>query len=357
MSFKRILFYDNGAGAEGGGAGAAIDDKTGSKIDLNKEGAKLEEPLFSADELKSFGVDSPEMAKQRLAEFIQKEKEASKTEDEKKQEDFVERTNFLKFSAEKGLIKEEELSTLEALKAKDDAALVFEKYCKEEKEDDPELTYEYLKEKFDKEYKLDSDNEKAKARGLSKIQKEAKEIRHPFETKVESAKAEYAKGKEQTLAENKIREKIPSFHKFIDDNIEKFAPEKVTLVSKQKDGDKEVSVPIEIVLTKEERKAVADLFKTAKYYSQFEKGDTESIAKSMEKKIDGWVKANKFDDVVSASKGIGMGAGSTTGAKNSFPLTKDNGRASAEQRKDAQTEMMEDDMKMRQKLKLTPGGR
>lgn len=351
MSFKPIFFYDDDANKGGGGGDQLLDDKT----DLTNVADKISDPLFTDDELKGFGFDSPETAKTRIAELIAKSKEDSKTEEDRKKEEFVEKTNFLKFSAENKLLEEKDYSQYESLKSKEDRDLVFEKYCQEEKEDDSTLTDDELKRNFEQDYKLTNENEKVKTRGLSRIEKEAKDIRSPFENKVETAKSKYNEGKQQTAEETKLREIYPSFDKFINEQISKLTPDKVIL-SKTKEGETEI--PIEVDLTKEDKEAINKLFRNHKYFNQFNKGETKELEAAINKKVDGWIKVNKFDSAIEKTKetfkGIGTASGSTTGAKNSFALAKNSNQPDITEIKDAKAAVAEDDMKLRQRLKVQP---
>lgn len=273
--------------------------------------------ILSDDELKGFGFDSAEA----LKNFLKEQKDKNAPDEEKQEKENLDKANFIKFSAENKLLKVDEYNQYETLKSKSDTDLVFEKFKAEYKEDHPEFENEdelkeAAKEEFDYEYKINSQSEAAKKRGEAKLAKEAKELRSPFESKVNDARSQYDDNK-------KIRDNYPKFEKFVDESIIKNTPDKF-VAFKAKEGEEEIDIEIE--LTKEDREAIAKAFKTPKTYQLFSQGKPEEIQAKIDSKIQGWVKANKSEQIAARSyeigKGISLKEGSKVGAQNPFPLSK-----------------------------------
>lgn len=314
MTFKPRFFYETGDQNEGGGSGDPLIQ------DPPKQ--EIPSPIITDEELKSYGFDSPESFKT----FLSKHKEESIPEAEKLAKANEEKANFLKFSADtkdatgNPLLKVEDYQQYETIKSKSDKDLVFENYLTEYKEEhtditDPKELEAAAKEDFDYEYKLkDGETEKAKAKGLKKLERDAKELRTPFESKVTTAQ-------EQFKQNNNIRETYPKFEKFVKEAVVKNTPDK-TILYKAKDGENEV--PIEIELTQKDRDAMAKEFMTPKIFQKFLDLKPEEFNAMLDKKQQGWVKLNKFDEVNAktweVAMGVGTKKGSTVGATNPFPL-------------------------------------
>lgn len=273
--------------------------------------------ILSDEELKSYGFDSGEA----LKKFLDEQKDKNAPDEEKQEKENLDKANFIKFSAENKLFKVDEYNQYETLKSKADSDLVFEKFKAEYKEDHPEFENEEelkdaAQEEFDYEYKVNSESESAKKRGQAKLAKEAKELRSPFESKVNDARSQYDDNK-------KIRDNYPKFEKFVDESIVKNTPDKF-VAFKAKEGEEEIDIEIE--LTKEDREAIAKAFKTPKTYQLFSKGKPEEIQAKIDSKIQGWVKANKSEQIAARSyeigKGISLKEGSKVGSENPFPLSK-----------------------------------
>lgn len=334
MYFNPKKFYDNEAGLANSGGGEAPEasalqgnesDGEVGKVDAPQK-AEVPKPIFTDDELKNYGFDSPEA----LKNFLQKQKEENISPEEKLQKENITKANFLKFSAEQKLLNVEDYSQYETLKSKPDQDLVFENFVKEYKEDHPEITdteelEQAAKDDFEYEYKLKEGlSESAKKKGLAKLARDAKELRSPYENKVLAAQNQF---KEYGT----YQETYPKFEKFLKESILKNTPEK-TILFKAKDGEEEI--PIEIELTQKERDAMLKEFATPKTFQKFLNSKPEEIQAILDKKMQGWVKLNKFDEVNAKTFELGMGVGtkkgSTVGAENPFPLRQNGQSSSAE---------------------------
>ena len=316
MNFKPKFYYDNGAN-EGGGSGdttAGTLPNEGNQQEPPKQ--EIPSPIITDEELKTYGFDS----KDAFKTFLAKHKEDSVPEAERQEKANIEKANLLKFAAENKLLKVEEYNQYETLKSKSDKDLVFENYLSEYKDEhkditDPSELEAAAKEDFDYEYKLkDGETETAKAKGLKKLEREAKELRNPIETKVTAAQ-------EQFKQNNNIRETYPKFEKLVKETVLKNTPDK-TILYKAKDGENEI--PVEIELTQKDRDAMAKEFMTPKTFQKFLDLKPEEFNAMIDKKQQGWVKLNKFDEVNAKTfeigKGIGVKSGSNVGAENPFPL-------------------------------------
>lgn len=332
MYFSPKRFYDNEAGTENSGGGEPVAASTAapSNEGENKGGQQnAAEPIkqiLSDEDLKNYGFDSPEA----LKTFLQKQKEENISPEEKLQKENITKANFLKFAAEQKLLNVEDYSQYESIKSKPDQEIVFENFVKEYKEDHPEITdeeelAEAAKEDFEYEYKLKEGlSESQKKKGLAKLARDAKELRSPIENKVLAAQ-------DQFKEYGSYQETYPKFEKFLKESITKNTPDK-TILFKAKDGEEEI--PIEIELTQKERDAMFKEFSTPKTFQKFLNSNPEEIQAILDKKMQGWVKLNKFDEINAKTFETGMGVGtkkgSTVGAENPFPLRQNGSNASLE---------------------------
>lgn len=250
------------------------------------------------------------------------EKEPTKTPEQIAKEAEIEKVNFRKYSVENDLMKDDDFNAFDTLSKKQSRDLVYEKFAKEQLEDNPEITDDEIKDAFESEYKLNELNEKAKARGLARLEKEASEIKNPIETAYKNAKTRYDEDKS-------ISAQAPAFKKFIDNLIAENTPDKLTL-GKTKDGEEEVSIEVE--LTKADREELAKTFTSAKAFRAFLDGKDkpEEVKANLVKKINGFLKQKYFDTALSKSfetgHGRGVKKGSNVGANNPFALQKQQGQ-------------------------------
>lgn len=302
------FIYDSSAGAEGS-SGA------GNEQGNNNNGGNNE-------------IQLPEEIKSKLAELEElKQWKAANEKPEKSAEEIareneLEKINLKKYAVENKIASDEDFIQFDTLQQKKDADLVYEGFLNDFKEDNPDITdsdelEKVAKEEFNRIYKLDSTNEKSKEKGLAKLAKEAAEIRTPFKSKVEAAQSKYTEEKE-------LRAKMPEFNKFISAQIDKNAPEKVPF--KIKNGDEEIF--IDISLSKEDKEAISKAFNTPKTYLAYSKSPEEA-EKMLAKKVQGWVRENKFEEIAAKflqeGEGRGVAKGSNAGADNPFPLKNNNG--------------------------------
>ncbi len=331
------LIYNDGA-ADGGGAAAAVVDKPIEGENKNTDAPVTEVPkaFITEEEAKEFGFDS----KEAMVNFIRKQKEVSKPDEDKQKEAELDNANFRKFAIEKGLAKEADFKNFQTLSEKQDYDLVFESHLTEFKEDNPEITdpaelAQAAKEDFEKTYKLNSDNAKAKERATAKISKAATELRNPVNTVIDKAKSEYATEKE-------IRANLPDFEKFIQGKVKQYTPDKA-IMYKVKDGEEEISV--EIDLTEADRKAMAKDFANHKNYREYAKGDKATLETALDKKMQSWVKINKFDEIAAKTFEAGLkqgkSKGSNKGADNPFPLINSGGNEKSTSTKSADEQIRE----------------
>lgn len=299
MIFSRF-FYNDGS-QEGGGASA---NDTAVEPQIPELSDDVKAQLQELEELRQF------------KRTIQ-EKEPDKTPEQLAKEAEVEKAELLKYAVDNEIMKVEDFHKFESLKAKADRDLVFEKYLQDWKEENPDVSEDELsdlaKADFEAEYKLNSDNEKTKQRGLSKLSKEAAEIRQPLESTYKTAQERFSE-------EKNIRNAVPKFHDFIDQQVNSIS-DKITMF-KTKDNDEEI--PIEIELTKEEKEEIANLFKNDKTFYDFISKKPEELKAKLEKKINSVIKEKHFDEVLSKTWEVaekrGVLKGSNVGAENSFAL-------------------------------------
>lgn len=332
MKFQNRLFYEAGTATETGGAAATTEvDKGGEQqqqseqqnTDTSKDAPKdLPKQIISDEEIKQYGFDSPEA----LKTFLEKNRESKIPEEVKKEQENIRKASFLKFAAENKndndgspLLNVEDYTKYETLKATSDRDLVFQKHLEEYKAEHPDITdpqdlEDAAQEDFENEYPLNgTDAQKAKAE--RKLARDAKDIREPFEQKVNSAQEAF---KEYTH----VQETYPKYEKWIDEAIVRNTPDKLGVV-KLKEGENEFEVEIE--LSKEDREAIAKTFKTHKTFALFTSAEDQKEAqKIIDNKIQGWLFLNKREqitnEVYKVGKGVGTRLGSNIGAENPFAL-------------------------------------
>lgn len=310
------FFYEGEAGTEGGGANAdAVIADAEPKLEVVADAPKIEAPVITLEQMKQWGFDSPEQLQKHFDEV----KKNNITEEEKIKQAQLDDAEFRKYAIANDLMKAEDFKTYETLAQKQAADLVFEKHLKEFKEDNPEITDEkeladLAKADFNSTYKLDSDSEKVKARGLAKIEKEAKELKAPVESTFTTAKEKYETFKD-------INTKYPAFQQKLEEKVKQHTPDKA-VVFKAKDGESEINIEIE--LTDADRKAIAKDFSNPKTFHEFNTLPKEDFDAKMDKKIQSWVNSNKVEDIktktLEAGINIGKAKGSNVGAGNPFPL-------------------------------------
>lgn len=316
MITRNKFFYD--AAPEGNEGGGQTQEQQ-QQQEQSQPPVAPAVPLLSADELKDFGFQSGE----ELKAFLAKQKEANISEEEKQKKANIEKADFLKYAAENDF-NLDEINQYEVVKQKADTDLVFEKFLKEYQEENPELSGEELKEaaklEFETEYKLNSENEKAKQRGLARLEKEAKELRSPYETS-------YQKAQEMYKENVNMKQVFPKYEKFIDEVIAEGTPD--TIKVKAKAGEEEIEIDA-VELTADQKKEVEKFFKNPKTFAEYLKGGdkADELKAKIAKKIEGFIKANNFDKAVQRGLelGIGLGTkkGSNVGAENPFAVANGN---------------------------------
>jgi hypothetical protein len=296
---------------------------TGATTDAKKDDTPAPDPV--KDLLKEFNLESLEALKERL-----KPQDASKVEspEEKEKRENLYRVEMQKYAVENGLMKPDEFVKLEMLKAKDNRSLVYENWLTDWKADNPDIdpadVEERSKEDFETEYHLNSTNEKTKARGLAKIEKEAKEMRIPLESS-------YTKVKQDFDEDRAVANDYPDYSKKVSGFIQENIPAKVKLFE-TKDGEE--SVPVEIDLTDDQRKEiyqkVAKRIMNSGTYQLYKKNDVTQLQAIAKREAEAEIWAGQREVGLQKiaetflkrgdEKGYKRGS---VGAKNPFPLVKD----------------------------------
>ncbi len=336
MIFLPRFFYDDAAAENtgGGGEATAVAGEEGTGGENANTGAentdapvvieqKVDKIELTLEEAKGYGFDS----KEDMIAHFNKIKEQNKSEEEKNKAKILDDIEFRKFSVQNDLLKEDDFTSHQSLSAKADRDLVFDKYLTEFKEDNPELAadpelLEKANAEFNREYKLDSTSDKVKERGLSKLAKEAKEMRSPVESKFDSAKNQYELAKS-------VHTEYPKFEELVANKVKQHTPDKAVVFS-VKDGDQDVNIEIDI--TEEDRKAMAKDFSTHKNFYKYKESGKDFEA-NLDKKMQDWVEVHKKAEVrkqiFEKAVEIGQKKGSNIGAENPFPLVDKNGNQSA----------------------------
>lgn len=277
------------------------------------------------DLLKELGVESMDALKERL-----KPKDPDKPEspEEKEKRENLYRVEMQKYAVENGLMKPDDFTKLEAIKAKDARSNVFENWLQGWKEENPDVKPEDIdrqsKEDFEEEYHLNSENEKKKARGLAKIEKEAKEMRNPLESSYNRVKQDFDE-------DRTVKNDYPEFNKKVSSFIQENIPAKVKLFE-TKDG--EDTVPVEIDLTDDQRKEifqkVAKRVMNSGTYQLYKKNDVTQLQAIAKREAEAEIWSGQREAGLQKiaetflkrgdEKGYKRGS---VGAKNPFPLVKD----------------------------------
>lgn len=315
------FFYDDGAAAGGGGASPAATTTPDTPI--------ISQSLFTPEELKAFGYDSPEVAKQAITEMLHKKKEDAIPEEQKRQEAEIENANFLKYAAENNLVNDD-FKKYDSLRSQTDRDLVYNKFVAEFKEDNPDIESEEFdaqaKQAFENEYRLTSENEKAKTRGEARLQKEAKELRNPAETAYNSAKEGYTDFKSVT---QKGKEYIQVFDSILKEGV----PDKQVINVKEKKSDTEDGdeIPIDIEISKEDREKVKTKFFTQKTFKAYLDADKEGklpeFKQSLSKKINSFILSELkgeevYTKIATTFSRSAIKKGSNIGAEQPFSVVK-----------------------------------
>lgn len=275
--------------------------------------------------LKKFNVGSLEELEEKLGKAG--EKQLSKEEKEKSEA--LMEAEFQKFAVEKDIMKLDDFSQLKTLKSRQDAELVFEKYLEDWKEENSDIKptdelseadiLKMAKEDFEKEFRLNSDKESVKKKGLERLSKAAAEIRNPLQSKYEEAKGQF------DLASD-VKANFPKFAKSTEKIADDLVPSKVEWF-KTKDGDEEI--PVEIELSAEERKEITDKIvkriQNPDNFSLFKDGKLDTIIEGVSEYAE-YLINKKTKDIGNAKiaelfTSRGVKKGSTTGAVNSFATT------------------------------------
>lgn len=267
--------------------------------------------------LKELEVDSVDALKEKL-----KKPAADLTPEQKEKAEALYKLDLKKFAVENGVMKDEDFVQLDTLKAKQDADVVFEKFKEQYKAENPDVSDEDLeqeaKDEFEEEYKLNSKNEKTKERGVSRLAKEAAEIRQPLESSFNSVKERFDN-------ETQLKQIVPKFTEKIGLISNELVPEKKEWFV-GKDGEE--SVPIEVEISPEDRKEIADKvskrLQTSDIFNLYREGKVDEI-KTIATDYADYLVGQKVRDAGNAKiaeifLGRGAAKGSTIGAKNSFAV-------------------------------------
>jgi len=305
-----------------------------------KEDAPVVDPYKGL--LEELGLESLDALKERLKP---KEDKVESSEEIEKRENLY-RVEMQKYAVEQGLMKPDEFTKLETLKQKDDRTAVYESWLPAWKAENPDVdpadVETRAKEDFESEYHLNSTNEKAKARGLAKITKEATEMRSPLESSYTRVKTEFDE-------DRSIKNDLPAYNKALAGAIQENIPAKVKLFE-TKDG--EDTVPVEIDLTDDQRKEIyAKVDKKLRNSSTFQlvkKGDLKQLQEMAKREAEAEIWATQREAGLQKiaetflkrgdDKGYKRGS---VGAKNPFPLIQDNKKMDGGDKGSAQQQVLD----------------
>lgn len=294
------------------------------------------------DLLSEFNLESLDALKERLKPPVDK----VESPEEKEKRENLYRVEMQKYAVENGLMNPDDFVKLENLKGKEDQALVFENWLPSWKAENPDAdpadADRLAREEFESEYRLNSENEKTKNRGLAKISKEAKELRGPLE-------GSYAKVKEDFDQDRAVKSDYPDFNKKISGFIQENIPAKVKLFE-GKDGEE--AIPVEIELTDDQRKEVyqkvAKKIMNSSTYQLYKKGDMKQLQELAKREAEATIWNDQREAGLSKiaetflkrgdEKGYKRGV---IGAKNPFPLVGDGKQGAGHDKGTAQQQVLD----------------
>lgn len=271
------------------------------------------------DLLKELGINSVDELKTKV---LSKQPEPQLSEDDRQKQEEQYEASLIQYAVKNGDMKLEDFNTLNELKKAKDADLVYKGWAKTFKEENPDIKEEEFDEEarqsFETEYGLNSLNEKKKQRGESRITKEAKEIKSPYESSYQSTKEKYDRDED-------LRKSYPDFDNKMGSFSEKSIPEKLNFFNGKFD---EVDVPVILEITEADKKELVATLKkelaTPEMFMLYKKGDTVAIDAAVNQKAKN-ILDEKYRDIglqqvakEFAKKGFEKGG---VGAKNPFPLT------------------------------------
>lgn len=275
-------------------------------------------------------------------------KEPEKTPEQLRKEEEMEKVNFRQYSVANDLMNDNEITQFESIRAKEDAALVYEDFSAEWDKDnpdaDPETRELQKKTAFEEQYHLKSENKTLKTRGENLLKKEASLLRSPLESKYQSAKSGYDQHR-------MVEKEYPGFNSFIDDIVKENTPEKFVAL-KTKEGEQELTIDVD--LTEDQRTEIAKIFKNPKTFHAYlnNKEKRDEVKAKIAAKIQGFIKINNFDKAIARGleigRGIGVAAGSDIGATQPFSVIKGGGNEGVDIQ-DAMQQIRESHAKVREK--------
>lgn len=316
-----------------------VDSPNNAAENNNDTSIKKEETPSPVDALlKELGIENLDVLKDRL-----KTPKPELSPEEKEKEDNIYRANLQKFAVDNGAMKLDDFQKLESLTKTESKDLVYNNWLKDWKEENPNVDpsdVDYLsKEAFEDEFKLNSENEKTKARAEARIEKEAKEIRQPLVSSFETLKKEYDNAVE-------VKSIFPSFVEKIENLTKEAIPNEYNVFN-YKEGETEI--PVKITLTEDDKKeileSVSKEVQTGETFSQFKKGDFKPIQDLIKIKTDAFVQNKKreegLSEVAKTFLGLGVERGSEIGAKAPFHMNQQSGGENRRTKQDAEAEVLE----------------
>lgn len=279
-------------------------------------------PEYIQNLLKEHGLSSVE----ELDGFLKKVKEPSKTPEQIKKEEEIYKAGLVDFAVKNDLLKMDDVVTLESIKNKSDEDLVFDQFAKDVQEEileelgedaTEEDIFAKVRENFEKEYPVNSKNEKARLRAEAKIANAAKAIREPFERSFNDAKSRYDD-------EISVRNEFPKYQDAMTKLLNEVVPGKIDFFT-DKDGDQDILA--DIPLTEDDKKTIMSQLKekvisSPETFLLHKSGKVDQIKQNIKDQLDLIIYRNYAEvgkkKIADTYLSIGIKKGSDTGASNSF---------------------------------------
>ena len=264
--------------------------------------------------------------------------ETPETPEEIKKKDEIYQANLAKYAVENNLMSLEDINKLQALKTSSDEDLVFKSFAEEAKDEilenlpdnaTEEQILEAIKNEFEKQYPINAESERTRARAEAKLKKEAAELRKPLESSFNTVKSKFDD-------ESSIRTAYPGYQSSMKTIVESAVPQKFSFF-KGKDGDTEVVVDIDVAedvkskILETVRKEIVDRPET---FLLHKNGKVDDVKAQISERVEFlmWKQLSETGKAKLAEVFEGIGrAKSEAGAKESFASRSESGKTGVDQ--------------------------
>lgn len=295
-----------GAGTEGAGAAGAGSQEPPKTPTIEELRLQLQKETFE-----KYGVKSQE----ELDALFNRATQTPETEEQKKEREQRYQADLDHFAVAQNKLSREEILKLETLNSKGAEDIAYEEFARSYKETHKEASDEAVRDEFRSFYNLDSENAALKSQGQAAIERLAKDVKAPLQSKYDEAKRLFDTS--QTLTQQK-----PLFETTVKKAVADAVPQRLELYKGDTD---ELSIGFDIPATEidEVEKALLNDEEFRRFRNTEDKQQASTFIRETAANI---VKMRNFDKIIATVResayAQGLKAGSTTGAEQPFPLKK-----------------------------------